>query len=183
MIRANKIRFKIAIIVFVIFSAGAVMVFNNIFKIYIFSEMQGVVLNQGKPVEGAVLNREAVFTDAKTFQDSTITDAEGRFHFKPITQWSLRPMMFDTNVNQKVTVTYANNEYLGWETTKRNEHAKGELFYNPSERDKKPIECLFEITESDEKKQIVHASASIDIVIWGLCEILETGNRKIKWKK
>jgi len=93
-------------------------------RIYIFSEVDGTVLMEGKPVSGAKVTRTADYKD-KIHTDTVVTDDQGRFHFDDIYTHSLR--LSETVIFQKIIIEYDGKDYLAWELTKRNEQRFGEL--------------------------------------------------------
>ena len=100
------------------------MGYLDFMRIYIFSEVDGVVLLEGKPVSGAKVVRTADYKD-KLYTDRVITDAQGRFHFKDIYIYSMR--LFGTNILQKIVILYEGQEYLAWELMKGHDNQHGEL--------------------------------------------------------
>jgi hypothetical protein len=122
-------------------------------RIYIFSEVDGVVLMQGKPVSAAKVVRTADYKD-RLYTHTVITDEQGRFHFDDIYRYSLR--LSETAIHQKIVIHYQDKEYLAWELLKRNDSRYGEL--NAPETDDKPIVKLnlrCDLTEDQNKKQVV----------------------------
>ncbi len=100
------------------------MGFLDFVRIYIFSEVDGVVLMEGKPVSGAKVVRTADYKD-KIHTNNAITDNLGRFHFDDIYTYSMR--LSETAILQKIIIYYQDNEYLAWGLLKRNENRFGEL--------------------------------------------------------
>ena len=130
------------------------MGFLDFMKVYIFSEVDGVVLMEGKPVSGAKVVRTADFKD-KIYTDTVVTDGEGKFHFDDISTFSMR--LSETAILQKIVINHQEKEYLAWELLKRNDNHYGEL--NDPETSEKPIRMLnltCELTENQDKKQVVN---------------------------
>lgn len=101
------------------------MGFLDFARIYIFSEVDGVVtLDDEKPVKGAKVIRTADFRD-KLHTHVAITDEQGRFHFDDIYTYSLR--LSETAILQKIVIQHEGEEYLAWKLLKRNDHRYGEL--------------------------------------------------------
>lgn len=142
------------------------MGFLDFMKIYIFSEVDGVVLMEGKPVNGAKVVRTADFKD-KIYTDTVVTDKSGRFHFNDISTFSMR--LSETSILQKMVIFYQENEYLAWELLKRNDNHYGEL--NDPEAPEKTIRKLnltCELTENQNKKQVVNFKFG-NKTVYGLC--------------
>ena len=96
------------------------------FKVYLFSEVNGVVTLEGQPVVGAEVIRSA--TLSKTFTDRTITDTKGYFHFDEMTTQSFSTIMPGQRViMQKIVIKYKNEIYLGWDRSRREYDQYGEL--------------------------------------------------------
>jgi len=100
------------------------MGFLDFMRIYIFSEVDGVVLMEGKPVSGARVVQTADFKD-KIHTHTAITDDQGRFHFDDIYTYSMR--LSETAILQKIVIQHKDKEYLAWQLMKRNDSRYGEL--------------------------------------------------------
>ena len=96
-------------------------------KIYLFSEVNGVVLLNGKPVQGAELIRTAA-PGSKSYTDKAMTDAEGRFHFDAMVVHTLRTLIpGEAVIRQTISIRFQGKDYLGWKSTKRDIANHGEL--------------------------------------------------------
>ena len=96
-------------------------------KVCLFSEVNGVVTLEGKPVAGAMVIRTARF-NSDIYSDSVITDGEGRYHFDAIYTKSLKKITsMAPLVPQELTITHAGSEYLGWVMNKTNYDMNGEI--------------------------------------------------------
>jgi len=130
------------------------MALFDFFKIYVFSDVNGTVLLEGKPVQGAEIIRTADHEEDKVYTDSTTTDANGHFSLPPISTYSLRPIMLGTIIRQEIIIRYDGKEYLAWKTIKMNNHIYGELndagIENPV---KFHLKC--ELTENQEKYEVI----------------------------
>ncbi len=100
------------------------MGFLDFMRVYIFSEVDGVVLMNGKPVSGAKVIRTADYKD-KVHTDEVITDEQGRFHFDDIYTYSMR--LSETAVLQRIKIYYEGENYLAWELLKRHDGRYGEI--------------------------------------------------------
>ena len=111
----NTLRLLIALLINIQVSQVNAMGFLDFMRIYIFSEVDGVVLLEGKPVSGATVIRTADYKD-KLYSDTVITNDQGRFHFDDIYIYSMR--LFGTYIWQKITIQYDGKEYLAWKMMK-----------------------------------------------------------------
>ncbi len=140
----------------------------DFFTIYVFSDMQGIVTLKGEPVAGAKVTRIGDHENDKVYTDSAITDAQGHFSFEPISTFSLRPMMLGTIIRQKITIEHEGQEYLAWETKKKNDHIYGELNSKDSNAPQK-IDLLCELTSSQDDKKVLRIDFR-NVAIKGLCQ-------------
>jgi hypothetical protein len=97
-------------------------------KVCLFSEVNGVVTLEGKPVAGAELVRTAMIND-KEYTDKTVTDEGGKFHFDAMYTHSINKIVFiiEPVIPQTMTIFHNDKEYLGWRTSKRDYHMNAEL--------------------------------------------------------
>lgn len=140
------------------------------FKVYVFSKMEGVVMKDGKPVEGAVIKRTADHYNDKAYYDQTVSDENGHFEFGAITTRYFWSFMFDTVVRQVVYIEHEGTRYLGWDAFKNNAHHRGELIAK-DEKARAPIRCTFDLDQEDSKKQILKLDEIRTQIIHGLCEL------------
>lgn len=95
-----------------------------------FSEVRGVVLQNGKPVAGARVVRSYswAWNDAKKKEEVT-TGVDGRFQFPLESRVSLLTSIFphEPVIYQRIEIGYENKEYLAWEFSKRDYDENGEL--------------------------------------------------------
>jgi len=106
---------------------ASVMGLFDFMKVCLFSEVNGVVLIEGKPVAGAEVVRTSKMNDS-IYTDKTVTDKQGRYHFDARYARSVDKILpVQPMVEQNMTITYENKAHLGWETTKMNFKENGEL--------------------------------------------------------
>ncbi|TQV66927.1 carboxypeptidase regulatory-like domain-containing protein [Exilibacterium tricleocarpae] len=99
-------------------------------KACVFSEVSGVVTYRGEPVPGATVRRIAKWQKEK--QDSTTTDADGRFHFEPMYQRSaVKLIPAEFVAHQRLLIEHQGEEVLLWFTTKRSTEENSELNGKP----------------------------------------------------
>lgn len=123
-------------------------------RIYIFSEVNGVVLLDGKPVKGAKIIRTTDYKDS-IHSDTTVADEQGRFHFDDHYEYSMR--LHETAILQKIIIEHDDKEYLAWKLLKRNDHRFGELNDASSTNPLKPLTLTCELTGDVNNEQTVGA--------------------------
>ena len=128
-------------------------------KVCLFSEMKGVVTQDGKPVAGAEIVRTAEFND-KTFSDKTITNEHGEFRFGELSTNSINKMfvVIEAVIAQKFVIRFDNKDYIGWQTVKRDYDSNTELGGN------KNIDLACELTSEKTKKE-----KNLRVPIVGIC--------------
>jgi hypothetical protein len=99
----------------------------------LFSAVSGRVLEGGKPVAGATLERSATWTldGDEPIRDSVKTDSEGRFSFPAITKRKLSSGLLphEPVISQDIDVRRGNHAISIWYTAKHDYEANGELWY------------------------------------------------------
>jgi hypothetical protein len=112
-----------------------------------FSEVRGVVVKKGKPIEGAEVERSfhAAMRDEKGV-DHTKTDASGRFLFSKITRSSsfLGMLPHEPVIGQNILIKVGGKEYMAWQFVKHDYDDNGEL-------DGKPIDIICDIASEPAK--------------------------------
>lgn len=109
---------------------GDAMALFNKEPLILFSEVQGVVLDQGRPVAGAQVERVYNWGwKDRTYRETTTTDSEGRFHFAATTESTLLGSVLphEPVIIQEIFIRRDGREYEGWMYTKHNYRADGEL--------------------------------------------------------
>jgi hypothetical protein len=104
----------------------AMPVFN---KRILFSDVKGVVLDNGTPVAGVVVERK-VKEAGKEKVDTVITDNSGRFNFNRIEKTAHSIFGFlphETVITQRISINIADQKYKAWVCIKRNYDNNGEL--------------------------------------------------------
>lgn len=114
-------------------------------RLVLFSEVHGTVLDHGKPVQGAELVQEVVWSDNKSDVPPvhTHTDAGGRFHFAAVERSAgvTRMVPHQPVILQKIIIRHGGSEYMAWRHT-RNSYAPN------SELDGKPLNLECELTRA-----------------------------------
>lgn len=112
-------------------------------RLVLFSDVHGTVLNHGKPVSGAELVQEVVWSDDKNDvpPKHTHTDADGRFHFPTVEHGAgvTRMVPHQPVILQKIIIRYEGVDYMAWRHTKNSYDANSEL-------DGKSLELECELT-------------------------------------
>ena len=114
-------RYRIAIGVFLLLVISEVFAgmfgFGEKTEVHLSPEVNGVVLQNGKPVVGAQVVRTLDYD--QEYREETVTGRDGAFHFPEKNIQSSRPnkLMDETRVRQIVTVNYQGEKYLLWYAT------------------------------------------------------------------
>jgi hypothetical protein len=100
----------------------------------LFSAVSGRVLEGGKPVAGATLERSARWTldGDEPIRDSVKTDSEGRFSFPAITKRKLSSGLLphEPVIFQRIELKHGGNDYLLWRTAKKDYGDNDELVFH-----------------------------------------------------
>lgn len=122
-----------------IFAAMTVLLFSkqsaamSIFKpkdVCVFSSVKGVLLREGKPLPGVEVLRWGKWR--AEFNDSAITDEQGRFEFPDVYQNSFRSVLpVEFTASQTMKVIIDNQEDYFWITVKREPEKNAELNGEP----------------------------------------------------
>lgn len=103
---------------------------NNMAKFCLFSELNGIVLNNGVPVENATVRRTYYWVwKNKIGEDMVKTNEKGEFHFPAIFGKSFYGYFLphEPNIDQEVKVISSQTIYIAWYHTKQNYKVGGEL--------------------------------------------------------
>lgn len=95
----------------------------------LFSEVSGIVLSNGNPVEGVKVTQTTLWSKEGTVPDNvTETDAAGRFSFPEISRPAGLSNLIpgEITIVQKISITAEGREYRGWLNTKTNYNREGE---------------------------------------------------------
>lgn len=101
---------------------------------YLFSEVKGTVLLNGKAIEGARVERHFHWTWKDRNESSEVlTNANGQFEFPAITDSSVMASLLphEPVITQKIFIHYQGQEYKAWMFTKHGYHKNGELKGKP----------------------------------------------------
>lgn len=128
-------------------------------RLVLFSEVQGTVLKEGKPVQGARLTQEIVWSDNKNEvpPSSVSSGADGRFIFPAVERDAgmLRAVPHQPVILQKITISYDGMEYTAWRHTKNS-------YETNSEMDGRPLTLECELTRA----------ADFEGTHYGICKAL-----------
>lgn len=130
-----------------------------------FSAVQGVVTDHGKPVAGATLERKFKWAwKNETGVDRVQTDAEGRFHFAPVWRSSFLGGLLphEPSVEQEISISAGGKTYTAWQFNRTSYAENGELFG-------KPIALHCDIA-SEPRKHVLEQDY-VRHGIYGICEI------------
>lgn len=126
-------------------------------KMVLFSEVNGKVLLDGKPVPGAAVEREAVWTWKKeTLRDGTTANANGEFNLPAMTGSSFLGGLLphEPVVRQTMTIKHGGRRYEAWLHVKHDYDTNGEL-------DGKPIRMVCRLESAPQRRGR----------IYGICEV------------
>ena len=88
-------------------------------KICLFSEVNGIVTLNGKPVAGVEVIRTSQMGHDNIYTDKTVTDEQGRYRFAARFTHSVRKIApVEPVITQKIAFFHQDREYLGWEAVK-----------------------------------------------------------------
>lgn len=99
-----------------------------------FSEVQGMVVKDGKPLAGVKVTREFKWAhNDDTQKDTVATDAGGKFQFPSVSRFSIMTSLLphEPVIKQKITLDYEGKEILVWRFFKRDYDENGELKGKP----------------------------------------------------
>ena len=131
------------------------------FKIYLFSEVNGVVTRDGQPVVGAEVIRSASY--GKTYTDKATTDKEGRFFFSEMTISKISALVPGQHViDQSIIIRNQDAEYKAWELTRVGSGPNAELDTQ--------LSLLCELSNEYIKQEFNYK------VFWGTCRLDPTKN-------
>ncbi|RLB48816.1 MAG: hypothetical protein DRJ42_22365 [Deltaproteobacteria bacterium] len=115
-------------------------------RLVLFSRAEGVVTQNGVPVEGAEVIQELLYRSAASFPNkSVITDYDGRFVFQEVTESAglSRLLPGEATINQRLLIRYEGREYEGW--------VHGKTSFDPeSELDGRRLNLVCELTTEPE---------------------------------
>ena len=129
----------------------------NFLKVCLFSEVNGVVTLNGKPVVGAEVIRTAELND-KAYSDTTTTDGQGRYHFDARFTKSVNSILpVEPFIPQTLVIRANKQEFPGWKMNKRNYSVNGEI--------DQPLNLTCELSDQPELKE-----QRIGPNVFGLCK-------------
>lgn len=134
-------------------------------RMCMFSAVQGVVTDHGKPVAGATLERTFKWAwKGETGVDRVQTDAEGRFHFASIWRSSFLGGLLphEPSVEQEISISAGGKSYTAWQFIRTGYAENGELFG-------KPISLRCDLASEPRKQVLEHNFVRHGI--YGICEI------------
>lgn len=106
----------------------------------LFSDVRGIVLCHGKPVHGAALLQEIVWSDnpSDVRPTQTTSAVDGRFFFPTVERVAglARWVPHQPVILQKITIRHEGIDYLAWRHTRNSYAANAELAGRPLE-----LEC------------------------------------------
>lgn len=98
--------------------------------LYLFTEVDGVVLLDGRPVPGVEVEQDYHWHWGEQERSARVTtDAQGRFRFPEVTgrSWTAGLLPHEPVINQRITLRYQGRQYKGWLHSKHNYDRFGEV--------------------------------------------------------
>jgi len=152
-------RIRIALLsLALLFSTESLAMFNY----SIFSQVRGVVVSQGKPVAGAIIERSFDWTwKNKKGEDQTSTNDKGEFHLPEIVGTAfLGWLPHQAMIQQTILIKHGGRSYDAWLYTKSNYRTNGEL-------NGKPIQLYCSLEAPAQRKESGVANRWVN----GICEL------------
>jgi len=107
---------------------------NAMGKMCLFSAVRGVVLDHGKPVEGARIEQSWEWVwNGKKGQKDVVTDHQGKFEFPAVWYRSLLGSLLphEPYIVQTILIQHEGETYDAWMVSKRNYRENGEADGHP----------------------------------------------------
>lgn len=128
----SRIAPRWAMLLLVLLAQGHAMAFSK--TLYLFSAVNGIVLLDGKPVQGVEVVQDYHWHwGDKQVKNVTTTDAQGRFSFPVVTGKSMTAGLLphEPVIDQQILFYYQGKEHQGWFHAKHNYEDLGELHGQP----------------------------------------------------
>ncbi|MEE4378319.1 MAG: DUF6795 domain-containing protein [Candidatus Competibacteraceae bacterium] len=103
-------------------------------ELVLFSDVEGVVLKDGVPVEGAEIVQEITYQEPGKIPSRTVkTTADGRFALARVTKGSglSRVIPGQPSILQRLVIRHGGTEYEGWRHNKNSYELNSELAGQP----------------------------------------------------
>lgn len=131
--------FMFYLLVFVPIPGGAMSLFESK---CVFSKVEGVVLEDGNPVQGAKVERYYKWGGGsnRPIRNMVKTDKQGKFNFPATYEYSIIASIFpiQPSINQKIIIQYQSKSYEAYLFWKNNYQENGEL-------DGKPLQLVCDL--------------------------------------
>ena len=136
------------------------------FNLCLFSKVEGVVLDHGKPVVGAELERIwGLGYDESRGSDRTITDEKGYFRFPKVSKIYILPGLLpfmQPVISQNIFIHYCEKKIKAWGFTKWDYKINSEL--------NKPIRLICHIEKEPGYTEIPGKEGD---TVFGVCEFVD----------
>ncbi len=130
-------------------------------KLCVFSEVEGIVTINDKPVEGAIIKRSYLLDDDEVF-DQTSSDKNGKFQLDPIFVKSFRSFYpHQAAILQEINLIVDEVSYQAYGFQKGNYKENGE-------RGDKPLLLRCELTNEKQRRPISESQK-----YFGICELVD----------
>lgn len=135
-------------------------------KLCLFSEVEGIVLDNGVPVAGVELERIwDLCCDGSSNTDSTTTDERGYFYFQKVTRFFIIPNILNDltpSIGQDIFIHYRGKKIEAWRSTKSDYATNSELG--------KPIRLICHVEKEPIFNDITSRPGS---AVFGVCEFVD----------
>lgn len=134
-------------------------------RMCMFSAVQGVVSEHGRPVAGAVVERQFKWAwKGETSIDRAQTDGEGRFHFDAVLRGSLLGGLLphEPSVEQEIRIVQGGRSFVAWQFVRDDYQENSELFGQP-------IRLRCDLGNPARKHVLEHHYVRHGI--WGICDL------------
>ncbi len=121
-------------------------------KVYLFSEVKGVITLNGEPLEGARVKRSVEWKD-KTYVDEVITASDGSFDL-PVMNSGERIVLAELVIYQLIMVEYQGKSWRIWRKTKGSPGLNQELI-DWKHPDGIPIQFTCELSDDERLLELV----------------------------
>jgi hypothetical protein len=111
-------------------------------KLVLFSRVEGVITQDGKPVEGAKIVQEVLYKDVDEVPPTQVVSGpDGNFVLEEVTHAAglSRVLPGQVSIVQRLVIHYQGKEYEGWRHNKTSTEANSEL-------DGHPLKLVCELT-------------------------------------
>ena len=137
---------------------------SGFLQICLFSEVRGVVTENGKPRAGLTVIRKSL-ANGSEYINKTRTNDSGEFYFEPEYSRSINKLLpTQPVIKQQIIIQQGDREYIAWKSVKKNYEEGGEL-KTFAGGEKSPIDLSCELTDPPSYKETDFN------IIHGICKL------------